>query len=231
MKAKKFLSMVLALAMIFTLCVSAFADDEFKATATVKIPSITVTVPQTGTLFINPMGFTVKIADGEAASNDDEANTKTNSKIVSPIYTISNGSPMKLDVNVIGSVTPDSANKALTIATAPISSDDTKNSVFIYTQFGAVTGDDGEETFSPAPAAYTVPADSATTFPQLALTTKVPTKAVNVGTVAAGGDDPAKFGFQFLGDCTANPKLDWNAGDKVEVNLIFSFKPNLTPDA
>jgi len=232
MKTKKFLSMVLALAMIFTLCVSAFADDpdpnEFSATATVKIPSISVTVPSTQPLFINPMGFEVKIADGTAAGADDEANTKTSNKIVSPVFIISNASPMKLDVNVIASATPATTNKALTLATAPIATDDTKNSVFIYAQFGEVSGDDGEETLASASSSYTAPADSATTFPQLALTTKAPTKPVNVGTVAKGGDDPAKFGFQFLGDCTANPKLDWNAGDSVDVKMIFSFKPNMT---
>jgi hypothetical protein len=232
MKTKKFLSMVLALAMIFTLCVSAFAEDpdpnEFKATATVKIPSISVTVPATAPLFINPMGFEVKIADGSAAGSEDEANTKTSSKIVSPLFIIKNASPMKLDVNVIGSVTPDSTNKALAIATAPIAADDTKNSVFIYAQFGAVNGDDGEETFATAPGTYTAPQDTATTFPQLALTTKAPTKPVNVGTILKATDDttPSKLGFQFLGGCTANPKADWNAGDKVDVSMIFSFKPS-----
>jgi len=235
MKNKRLISMILALAMIFTLSVSVFAEDpaadpnDFKATATVKIPDIEVTVPAAPALFINPMGFDVLIATGAAATAETEANLKTNNKIVSPVNIITNASPMKLDVNVIGSVTPAETNKALAIVTAPIAAEDTKNSVFIWANFGTPTGDDGEEVL--ASTAYATPAEDATTFPQLALTTKAPTKPVNVGTVAKGGDDPAKFAFQFLGDCNPNAKLDWNAGDSVEVKLVFSFKPNLTPDA
>jgi hypothetical protein len=236
MKNKKFISLALALAMVFSMSVSVFASggaaatpaadpNEFNATATVKIPDIDVTVPATAPLFINPMGFEVKIANGDVAENSDAAYEKTSNKIVSPVFIISNASPMKLDVNVIGSVTPAETNKALAIATAPITAEDTKNSVFIYANFGTPTGSEGQEVLAAPANGYTAPAENATTFPQLALTTKVPTKPVNVGQIAKSTGDATKLGFQFLGDCAANPKTDWNPGDKVDVKLIFSFKP------
>jgi hypothetical protein len=231
MKSKKFLSMLLALAMILSMGVSVFAADEdpnegnlsFEGTATVKIPAIKVSVPKTATLFINPMGFEVNIASGDAATSDDEDYAKTSNQIVSPVNIIKNSSPMKLSVGVIGSVTPADTNTALALSATPIGSDDTKNTVFIYANFGTPTGDDGEEVL--AAVDYAAPAENATSVPQLALTNKAPSKPINVGTINAGGDDATKFAFQFLGECNPNAKNDWNNGDKVTVNLAFTFKP------
>lgn len=243
MKRKKFLAMIMALAMMFSLCVGAFADDpapsnNFEGTATVQIPTIAVSVTNSATLFINPMGFKVKLDGTAAAVTDADADTTT-SKIVSPVNPIVNNSPMQLSVGVIGSVTPKEGNVALAINPTPIAADDTKNSVFIYANFGVPTYTAAVEASGDTPATpekYVLASANynADTPATLALTTKAPTTPVVVGNVAAAtvsgtGDDavttPGRYAFQFLGDCNPNAKNDWNAGDQVTVNLAFTFKP------
>lgn len=247
MKHKKFLAMLMALAMMFSLCVGAFADDPapapaadpnaFQGTATVQIPTIAVSVTNTATLFINPMGFKVKLADGSAAAVTDEEETTTTSKIVSPVNPIVNNSPMQLSVGVIGSITPKETNVALALSPTPIAADDTKNSVFIYANFGVPTYTAADDTATPPVtekyvlAAADYSADTATT---LALTNKAPTTPVVVGNIAAAtvsgtGDSavttPGRYAFQFLGECNPNAKNAWNSGDQLTVNLAFTFKP------
>jgi len=231
---KKFTSLVLALAMILSMSVSVFAADpadpnegnlEFEGTATVKIPAIKVSVPKSATLFINPMGFEVAIATGDAATGEEEAYLKTNNQIVSPVNVIKNSSPMKLSVGVIGSIALAEGNTGgLALASAyPFSSEDTKNSIFVYANFGTPSGDDGAETLTAVP--YSAPAADAASVPQLALTAKAPAKPVTVGEINKSTSDPVKFAFQFLGACNPNAKNDWTGGDKVTVKLAFTFKP------
>jgi len=236
MKNKKFISLVLALAMVFSMSVSVFASggaaatpaadpNTFTATAEVKIPPISVTVPSTQPLFINPMGFSVNIADGSAAAADATEGITSN-KVVSPVFEISNASPMKLDVGVIasaGTVSLAAGSTAtaptMSIASAPIADGDTKNSVFIYANFGTP---DNDGVLAEVP----YDAEKAAT---LAVTPKAPKDPTIVGTVNPGdGTDPTVFGFQFLGDCNANAKNEWTPGEKVTVTLVFSFKPNLS---
>jgi hypothetical protein len=207
MKHKKFLAMLMALAMMFSLCAGAFAADDpadgntnFSGNAEVKVPALKVSVPTSATVFINPMGFKVTL-DGQLASAEDasDATKVTESKIVSPIIPIINNTPMELSVGVIGSVTPKEGNVALAISPTPITADDTKNTVFVYALFD-------EPTYTPAveanPSAtppvaaqaekYSWPESVTTTYNSttpadntLALTTKAPTTPVVVGSIDA----------------------------------------------
>jgi len=251
MKAKKFLSMVLALAMIFTLSVSVFAegeqaaatnDKEFKADATVVIPAIDVTVPTTGEIFINPMGFTLnvsgtnkgKTATAAEASASDAAVTTSDSQVASPIYYIKNSSPMNLEVSVSPLATVDAGAKALSIASTSDLSASTKNEVFIYALF---VDEENEDTtvngFDPnmldVTPAYTKDGENGA----VAVPAKALKEPVVVGTVLKISDDntpvPGAMSMRFFGSCSAQPKTDWNNGDKVSVTMTFTFKP--VPDA
>jgi hypothetical protein len=245
MKNKKFLSLILALAMIFSMSVSVFAgadpdlgNTQFTATATVKVPSINVKVPSTaGAIFINPMGFALKIDSGAAATaaekaNDTDGTAISSEKVISPIYTIKNESPMKLDVlvNAVATIATEGADvpKALAVASAPIATDSTKNEVFIYAQFDAPT----TAVDSSYEATMTKVAYNATTPASNHLV--VPAKAVKentkVGTMVEAGDDTfGVMNFQFFGDCNPNAKLEWETGDKLTVSMTFTFKPAVTP--
>lgn len=230
MKNKKFLAMLMALAMMFSLCVGVFATDpdpepdpeplssepvdgntSFSGDAEVQVPTISVSVPQTTTVFINPMGFLVKLEGGMASAEDaEDTDSVTTSKIVSPIVPILNNTPMELSVGVIGSVTPAATNVALAISPTPIGADDTKNTVFVYTLFGKPHYDppvdddeDTEDVNEQADEKYSWESNFTTTYNAttpaantLALTTKAPTTPVVVGKIEAAsytpasGDDP-----------------------------------------
>jgi hypothetical protein len=252
MKHKKFLAMLMALAMMCSLCAGVFAADDpadgntnFSGNAEVKVPALSVSVPTTATVFINPMGFKVAL-DGTLASAElaSDASKVTSSKIVSPIIPIINNTPMELSVGVIGSVTPKEGNVALAVSPTPIAADDTKNTVFVYALFGEPDYTPANTTATPPVAEkYSWPNSLTTTYNAttpadntLALTTKAPTTPVVVGNIdaatytaatdsAAAKTEPGRFAFQFLGDCNANAKNAWNPSDAVTVALAFTFKP------
>lgn len=158
MKIRKFLSLILALVMAMSLAIPAFADDPaggeeeeeeaandtFTAPAAVMIPTIAVTVPSTGQVFVNPFGFTVVTASGVAATAEqagDNSTTPTSSeKIVSPVYCIVNNSPMTLDVGVIASATINTGS-TMTLSAVPLTAGSTKKEAFVYARFAPIESD------------------------------------------------------------------------------------------
>jgi len=261
MKHKKFLSILMALAMAFSVCVSAFAaasedltgivqgtttgtendlgNTQFTATATVTIPDIEVVVPSTGTLFINPMGFELVVMKGEAATGDDKSSTDimtSSEQIISPAYVIENKSPMKLQVlaNPLATVTTGTT----TIASTAALTESTKNEVFIYAQFdqvdNTVTSFAIEDITPASKVAYTADgANAAKTQGFVAVPSKALKDAVEVGNIVAADNDNGS-GFmtmQFFGACAGAPKADWDETTSLTVAVAFTFKPIATPPA
>lgn len=259
MKTKKFLSLLLALAMVFSLSVSVFAEGEeeaaddktFTATATVSVPDINVTVPSAaGAIFINPMGFTINLEGddaGEAAAaasaDDDEDETPiltSNAKVASPMYVITNDSPMKLTVYAAPLATPAEGNTVISVTNGvAIAEGSTKNDVFIYAQFAeptSTTDDDDAVVYTPlSQTAFVAPTDSTEVYSTLGIPTKAAKSPFKVGTIKAVtvGDDantPGAFGFRFWGNTNDSAKTDWlnAAGETVSVTIAFTFKPDLS---
>lgn len=237
---KKITSMILALAMVFTLCVSVFAEDpapadpnKFETTATVNIPDIDVEVPTAAPLFINPLGFSVKIANGASATGDEEAYQVTKNQIVSPVFQIKNSSPMKLKVSVLGSAIADKATTGFTMTGAPIEVEktdaegnkgpNTANEVFIYAYFDKVSGEGTEATMKD-PTSFTDAGTKAYALLKSApATSATPTE---VGEIAAAADgEPSILGFKFLGEVNQNAKADYQNGKSAAVSMTFTFKP------
>lgn len=156
---KKTVSLFLTMIMVMALALPAFASGDtgtgagsgstpaadpnsWGATAVVKIPEIAVTLPSTsGNVFVNPFGFKVVTSSGAAATQTDVADAsveKSSEKIVSPVYTIKNESPMALDVGLIASATINTGS-TMTLNANPLSATSTKKEAFIYVQF-APTG-------------------------------------------------------------------------------------------
>jgi len=150
---KKTVSLFLAMMMVLALAIPAFASGStgsdsgsgstadphsWGATAVVKIPEIAVDLPNTtGSVFVNPFGFKVVTSSGEAATQADVASTaveKSSEKIVSPVYTIVNRSPMALDVGLIASAAINTGS-TMTLNANPLSATSTKKEAFIYVQF------------------------------------------------------------------------------------------------
>ncbi|MBR4546045.1 MAG: hypothetical protein IKO14_08775 [Oscillibacter sp.] len=273
MKKKKILSLILALAMIFSMSVSVFASGtdtggtstntggtstntggtssgsggastygtDFEALASVVVPTINVKVPATqGKLFINPMGFELKIADGAAASAADKADTTiklSSEKVISPVYMIENESPMKLDVLVNGTAALEGTPTALAIGSVyPFASDNTKNEVVIYAQFlaatevKAVTDEVRNNASVGNPATYNSKSPADNLF---GVGTKAADTAKKVGTMLAATSTSGTLNsglmyFQFFGDCNPKAKNEWNGGDQMKVSLAFTFQPVTT---
>lgn len=246
---KKITSLILALAMVFAMGVTVFAEDpapadpnKFETTAKVNIPDIDVTVPTSAPLFINPLGFSVKVSDGTSATGDEEAYQVTKNQIVSPVFQIKNASPMKLSVSVIGSAVGPTGTGVFKMVGAPgipefetdtdgniVKDDDgnnkpnTANQVFIYAYFDKVSGE-GDEATMKDPAKYDATDTKAYALVPKALGSSDKPQAV--GEIAAASDgEPTILGFKFLGEVNKNAAKDYVNDQTANITLTFTFKP------
>jgi len=239
---KKITALFLAMLMAMALTVPAFAEDEeaasnekeMEVTTTVKVPNIDVDVPTTGTIFINPMGFTVKLADGanatvEEANADASENVTTSEQIVSPISFITNKSAMKLDVKAYAYAVV--GESGVTISEEAIADSETGNKARVYAQFQTISADDKETTKKLTRKDYAAPSDGKgdTLLVGAAAPEDDPTYQI-VGTMApATGTTEYEYtylGFQFFGDVVQEPENDWADGAEFSVKLVFNFAVN-----
>lgn len=242
---KKMMSLFLAMLMVMALAVPAFAEEveapsnekNMTVTTTVKVPAIEVDVPTTGKIFINPMGFTVKLADGgnatvEEAMADATENQTTSEQIVSPISLITNKSAMKLDVKAYAYATLASGSTISLVDTeAGVTGNDQK--AFVYAQFQTIAADARETTYKLTKAAYTAPTDgksSTLAVKGSAPTEESPATPQIVGTMApasgTSADEYTYLGFQFFGKVVQEPTTAWADGTTFDVSMVFNFAVN-----
>lgn len=231
---KKVTALFLAMLMTMALAIPALATEsdsstthETDVTTKVTVPAIDVDVPTTGSLFINPMGFTVKLADGAKASIAEatatENNVTTSEQIVSPVLFIENSSAMKLDVKAYAY-----ANVGRTgIEVVPTEAEVTGNAqkVFVYAQFSDVAASAKATTTKLTKVAYAAPTDGAGNT--LAVLAEDPGDAATYQTVgtmnAATADANTYLGCQFFGKVVQEPETDWADGTEFSVKLVFKF--------
>lgn len=243
---KKITALFLAMLMAMALAVPAFAEGEegeeeaasnekeMEVTTTVKVPNIDVDVPTTGTIFINPMGFTVKLADGanatvEEANADASENVTTSEQIVSPISFITNKSAMKLDVKAYAYAVV--GTSGVTISDEAITESETENKARVYAQFETIAADNKETTKKLTRKDYAAPTDGKgdTLLVGAAAPEGDPTYQI-VGTMKpATGTTEYEYtylGFQFFGDVVQEPENDWEDGASFKVHMVFNFAVN-----
>lgn len=138
---KKIVSSMLATACALSIGSTVFAADtttvstpgegglygaDVTVTVTTKVPTISVVLPTTADITINPYKLTVSVDGQEYADS-----------IISPEYTISNASDCAVAISATAALTP---SENVSIATAAIKPTDTKKSVFMYLESTPTSG-------------------------------------------------------------------------------------------
>lgn len=237
---KKMMSLFLAMLMVMALAVPAFAEEEeapsneMTVTTTVTVPPIDVDIPTTGKVFINPMGFIVKMDDGAKATVAEatatEGNVTSSEQIVSPVAFITNKSAMKLDVKAYAYATVgDTGIEVLTEAPA---ADSTSKQVFVYAQFDTVAASAKDTTKKLTKADYAAPGTDGKSKTLAILAENPGTDATyqTVGTMAAATGTEANtlsyLGLQFFGKVVQEPEEAWTDGAHFDVKMVFKFAVN-----
>jgi len=257
MKTKKLVSLGLAAVMSLSLAVPAFAEDTNMQTvfeATYSKPDISVVVPQTGTVALNPLGLDVELSDTDATQ------TIKGLQIVTTPTTIVNQSKMKLDVNATVTTTVGGALKLTTSEQALVGTSDkqpeeegyvapkTDTSVFAFFQMkaSAEANADDEAKINKEAAAWTYDytetittnAEGTTTVtPEtdgcLILGTKPVSSSAPLVTLEAGDGSASKVGgvaqMRICGKMVQSPKSAWADTDTLQATVVFTFTPSTAP--
>lgn len=216
MKKQRLFCAVLALVLLFSAqpaTAAAEIGDTFSTiiTATCKIPTIKVTVPSTGQIYLNPLKLTVSV-NGE----------DTNQQIVSVPCCIANESdvPIGVNVTVTGAINEDSD---MTLAASSTkSSDSTEKSAFIYFEMKSADTDNLNDVLwdnEYDPSQHIIVDTSAGGQSKENILT-LPA-VTSEGVIAKGG-----YGaFRLAGDAIVTPENGWTAKDGVMVEVAFTFTP------
>lgn len=245
MKAKKFVSLALALVMAMALMVPAFAEDEWDGgiayTATTK--SFTVDVKVSGTtsaVTFNPYGMQVSV-NGE---------TKTD-QVISPAIYLTNKTPIALSVSASLKATPTAAveggraKSGVTFSTKPLTSADTGKSVFAYWEIMSASEVGAEPSWKKyddtlkasfndlAGDDATKKAAAETALKSFIVLSSTASTAKEVLTLKAVGldDDPNYAAFHIAGEAVVNPEKTSNGTAKPDPWLAtddFSATVTLT---
>lgn len=238
---KRILSSALAGVLAVSMAIPAFAEDPSTVlTATYAEPVISVTVPATGAVVINPYGMPVVLNPDAAAA--DQASIVGAQIVTKPLAIVNTGAT---DLKVSASVTAETTGD-LRLATSKPSSSDTTKSAYVYLQMtnseldknqaagssatDAIAGMDNKEV-SKAVAAWEQRAYTSST--DLLLSGTAEAKKENMLTLkasdATGDAQKGSVGlFRLAGQVVASPREAWATTDGFTATVAFSFKPDLT---
>lgn len=213
MKRKGMLCAILALVLLFSAQPVAAASANDGCTTTIvadcRLPVISVTVPSSASVYINPFQLPVTIGE-----------TESTSQIISTPASIANMSevPLEVDVTVAGEVN-DGSN--MTLASTPTGGTGTSKNAFVY--FEIQQADSADITSVEWDPVYDVSKHIAivndTPVTQQSILT-LPARTL-AGEVAAGGYAP----FRLTGDAVKSPTDPWNSMDGIIVTVAFTFTP------
>lgn len=218
---KKILSMVMAGAMVLSVCSVSqateiskntdgkYAAGEITVGGEYVVPTIDVTLSDTGSskIAINPYGLgTTSVVSG--LSGDDAT-----AQLANKVETITNASAVALAVNATVIAEPATNSKA-TLATAALKDTETKNAIFAYLQVdkGAAADFSAKE--------Y----DTKANTNQVLFGTKATTKKAIVTLDKGTGSDKVAS-YKILGQVAPNPTALWTSDDKVNFKITFDFEP------
>lgn len=209
---KKTLSLVMALIMVMALAIPAFAagasTDPYNKTTevagTTKVPTITVTIPGTSTITVNPYKMDVSV--GSDTKND---------QIISPVQYVKNESDVAiaLDVSITGKVEGEAV-----FATAPVTDKVTTKSAFVYFEIKAATSEDGN-----GDPTWATAYDSKATD-QVLLAAKAVVKK-DVAKLGKGDETATYAAFRLNGNVADKSTKPWAGTDKVGATIAFTIKP------
>lgn len=204
MKKKLLLGVVLAL----LLSATAFAGEDGYQTeinATCNLPEISVTVPSSAEVFINPYRLPLTIESNE-----------TTAQIVSSPACIENKSsvPISVTATVIGAVKEGSDMRLYSAST--IEQELTSKRAFVYFEMQPATSS------NPADAEW----DSIYNEEKHVIVRDGSPKTKKDIVTIAQADQPKHFGaFRLSGDCVPAPRRAWTEADGIDVEITFTFRP------
>lgn len=216
MNRKRLFCAVLALVLLLSAqpATAAAGTGDFPSTiitASCKLPTIRVTVPSTGNVYLNPYELTVSV-NGE----------DTNDQIISTPCCIANESniPLKVDVNVTCEVGANS-DMALAGSSTKVSSSTSKEAFIYFEMQSANTSDVNDvqwdtEYDSSKHIVITTAEDGASKEDVLTLAAMT-----SDGEVAEGG----YASFRLTGDAVRAPTTAWTSNDNIIVTVAFTFTP------
>lgn len=203
MKKKLLLGAVLAL----LLSATAFASGgSYRTTvdALCNLPEISVTVPSSAEVFINPYRIPITIESDESTA-----------QIVSTPACIENKSvvPISITATVTGTIKEGSDMGLYSYSTQ--GQELTSKRAFVYLEMQAATST------SPADANWDSEYD---VEKHVAIRAGVARTKKDMVTIAQA-DQPKHFGaFRLAGDCVPTPRKPWTAADGIDVEIAFTFK-------
>lgn len=184
---------------------SAQADTSFSLMA-LREGVVDVSVPSTGTLYINPLGFPVNYEyDGETITDNSQILTE-------PAYIENNGEdPVSVSVSVTGEV--QGGELSLTSSYTKNQTTSLKKA-FVYFEIQPVS-DPGSVTWDEA---Y----DSAK---HVYVRNAYAKSKKNIVELEASGGGASCGAFRLTGDCVKKPRAPWTEEDGLKVTIAFTFTP------
>lgn len=213
----RFLTMAAALALILSVVPltggAAGRNTTTVLTAGYTEPEVTVIVPTTGAVFINPYENPVHIG------TEDESG-----QILSIPSSIANLSrmPLQVDVTVSGKVL-DGSDMTLSSSTTK-GTGSTSKKAFMYFEMKNVSASLGED---PESVRWGSTYNEETGIIVSATTQRTRKNMVTLAAADRYGDVTSKgsAAFHVGGDAVKNPKNEWNERDGVQITVSFTFKP------
>lgn len=221
MNMKKLIASTMACALAISLAAPAFAADttvdapgedgtysaKTEVAGTTEAPTISITVPQSGAVVVNPYKMEVSVEQ-----------VKFTDQIISAPQYITNGSnvPISVSATVTGTV---SDNSGIVFATSTLKGNETTKSIFMYLEIAKTTAATTPPTWA---AAYDAKADNLA----VVVGSKGTTKKDMVVMDATGGEN-AFAAFRLAGAVATNPAKAWTSTDAVTVSIAYTFAPTV----
>jgi hypothetical protein len=242
---KKLLSLVMAVAMIVTLAMPALATggtrtgDKVEYTPSTKTPSVTVTMPSSPKVILNPYGMSVTVvhATGAEATNETTGITTSSGQILSMTQYITNRTQSAMKVGV--KATAVTSGGTILSAKFCTGKEVTKTAFLVaelqYT--GTTSGDGILDTGWFTDVTSGDSSINEKCYPQIVPTTagklapaimSVPAAEIPENATAVA---PNYIAVQVFGNLATAPTDAWTDKDTATMNLEFTFTPTVTHKA
>lgn len=214
MKAKHLVSLIAAVALVLCMALPAYATSKTVITATFKAPTIRVSVPSTGKVYINPTKLTLSSSTG--VQFDEEKNVVP--QVVSVPNCIRNESEVPIEVNISAKGTVSSGSGITLVKTSTSGSTSKSKNLFMFLQMKAVDESDAKDLEN-------VRWDSVYDADEHVLIGTTTASKNAIVTLDEADGEKSYGAFLLSGDCITEPTKPWKSTDKLNVNVVFTFTP------
>lgn len=228
MKLKNLACAALAGALALSLSAPAFAAEELSQSTeyegSMSVPTINITVPDSGTVVLNPYKLSVTPQGGSA----------TTDQIINATSHITNASNVALNVSATVTGKLPTGKKDVTFATATTNNPAkplTTNAIFMYFEIGPAASDTAEASW---PEGYVAKPAADQEVKQILVKSGATTVnnllTLESGVNASGSAAPTYAAYRLTGDIVSAPTRAWAEDDNVSASVAFTFTPTATAE-